>query len=372
MSNFIEEFKKGQVGKNKGLPFGESFSALEKDLLGVQRGKMFTVAGGEKTGKTTFTDYIFVIQPYLYALENNIPVKWIYYSFEISRVNKEFDFMCYFLYHDFGVYEITLPEGITRNGQNKIQLSSSYLKGHLVDDNGNVIKVSERLLDAIKTTYSKRITPLFGEYDRNGLLIKEGLIRIRERADNPTGIYKDLIAYAKETGTLYADNYNRPISYVPKDENNYTIVVIDHIRKLVPERGWQMKQTIDKMSEYIVILKSLLNFAFVPIIHTNRGLTNIDRLSYFKSDLYPTAEDLKDSGNLGEDCDYLLTLFNPNDDKYNLKEHFGLKIKDNSGNPLFPNLKTIHLVSSRHCEFPKHYAINMFGNIKEFVKINNK
>lgn len=371
MANFIEVFEKGQKELNKGIPFGENLSSLTKDLLGVQRGKMYTIAGGEKTYKTTFTDYAFVIQPYLYAIENNINIKWIYYSYEIDRISKEFDFMCYFLYYDFGVYTITLPEGITKDSKNTILLSPSYLKGQEVDDEGNVIKVSEKLLEAIKTTYRKRITPLFGEYDVNGLLLKEGLIKISERADNPTGIYKDLLEYAKKNGTLYTDTYKRLTSYVPNDANSYTIVILDHARKLVPERGWTMKQTIDKAAEYMTILRNLLNYTFIPIIHTNRNMVNIDRLSYFKSDIYPTSEDLKDSGNFGEECNYLLTLFNPNDDKYNLKEHFGMQIKDKAGNSLNPNLITIHLVSSRHCPFPRHYAINAFGNIKEFKKVIN-
>ena len=68
MSNFIEEFKKRSNRKNKGLPFGESFSALEKDLLGVQRGKMFTkVAGGEKTGKPLL-QITFLLFNHIYML----------------------------------------------------------------------------------------------------------------------------------------------------------------------------------------------------------------------------------------------------------------------------------------------------------------
>lgn len=73
--------------------------------------------------------------------------------------------------------------------------------------------------------------------------------------------------------------------------------------------------------------------------------------------------------NLGEDADYVFTTFNPNDDKYSLKEHFNLAIKDSRGNKLYPHLRTIHLVSSRHCEFPRHYKTNMFGNVKSFETV---
>ena len=59
---------------------------------------------------------------------------------------------------------------------------------------------------------------------------------------------------------------------------------------------------------------------------------------------------------------------NPNDDKYNITKHFNVDIRDSRNNILHPNFKTIHLVSSRHCEFPRHFSVNMKGNIKKFEK----
>ena len=73
--------------------------------------------------------------------------------------------------------------------------------------------------------------------------------------------------------------------------------------------------------------------------------------------------------NLAEDCDYLFTLFNPNDERYNLSKHFGKKIKADNGDILYPNLRTVHLVESRHCMFPQHFRVNMEGNIKNFTKL---
>jgi hypothetical protein len=74
--------------------------------------------------------------------------------------------------------------------------------------------------------------------------------------------------------------------------------------------------------------------------------------------------------NVAEDCDYLFTIFNPNDERYKLSKHFGEIIKDSKGNPLYPNLRTIHLVESRHCMFPQHFKTEMKGNVKSFQKIN--
>ena len=84
--NLIEEFKKGQEGSNKGLPMGDGLSNVSKAINGVQRGRIYGVAAAPKAGKSTFVDYAFVIQPFLYAIQNNIPVEWIYFSFELDRI----------------------------------------------------------------------------------------------------------------------------------------------------------------------------------------------------------------------------------------------------------------------------------------------
>ena len=76
--------------------------------------------------------------------------------------------------------------------------------------------------------------------------------------------------------------------------------------------------------------------------------------------------------NLAEDADYVFTLFNPNDERYKLQKHFGLAIKDSKNNPIYPSMRTIHLVESRHCVFPQHFRANMYGNLKSFKQINIK
>ena len=101
--NFIEEFKKGQSGGNKGLPMGDGLANVSKAINGVQRARIYGVAAAPKAGKSTFVDYGFVIEPFLYCIANNIPIEWIYFSFELDRVSKEFDFAAFFLWHDYGI-----------------------------------------------------------------------------------------------------------------------------------------------------------------------------------------------------------------------------------------------------------------------------
>lgn len=369
MSHFISQVKAGQEGRAKGIPLGKNLENISSDV-NIFKGRIYGIAGAEKSGKTTFADYAFVIQPYLYSLEHGTDIEWRYYSFEIDRVSKEFDFATYFLYHDFGIETIKLPEGVTKNGKDTIPLSPDFLRGYVVDDKNKVILMSQDLMDKLRNVYENRIVPLFGEYSSEGILVKRGAMIFIENRINPTGIYKDILKFSNTIGTLNKNTKGELVSFSPTNPDKMVIVVVDHMRKLSIERGWTMKQTIDKMSEYMVILRNLLKFTFVPIIHTNRNLVSTDRLKFFKEDIYPSSDDIKDSANIGEDCNYLFTTFSPNDDKYNLDTHFGMKIRDSRGNRLFPNMKTIHLVSSRHGDFPRHYIVNMRGNLKSFAKFN--
>ena len=96
--NLIEEYKKGQTGANKGLNMGPGLSNISNAINGVQRARLYGIAAAPKAGKSTLCDYGFVINPILDAFRQNLPIEVIYFSFELDRVSKEFDFLVYFLF----------------------------------------------------------------------------------------------------------------------------------------------------------------------------------------------------------------------------------------------------------------------------------
>lgn len=367
--NFKTETIKAKQGDVKGLPFGRGLEPLTRHMGGIHKGRMYGVAGPEKAGKSTFADYAFVLEPYLYAIDNGLNLTWDYYSFEIDRVSKEFDFAAFFMFNDYGIDSVELPKGIFVAGKNIIPISPDYLRGYLLDDKDNNIPISEEIYQLLIKVYKNRIAPMFGEYDIKGNLKKPGVINFITKKENPTGINKAAIATAKKEGTLHSVG-GEYVGYTPNDPTLHRIIIIDHIRKLKTERGWTLKQTIDKMTDYCVEIKNVLGYTVVPILHTNRGLASVERLKHNRTNIYPTSEDLKDSGNMGEDCNYLLTIMNPNDDKYGLDKHFDFVIRDSKGRLNYPDLRTIHLASSRNAQFPRHFGVAMKGNIKTFSKIN--
>lgn len=414
--NFKEAFKAGQKGANKGLPMGEGLKPLSQAMNDIQRGRIYTVAAAPKGGKSTLVDVGFCIEPACYVLEINahfqkamnaivlqlesvtdldtratlnqeferlqsqlLDVEFIYNSYEIDRVSKEFDFVVHFLNRDFGIYEITLPAGKLHKEKNTVSLSSAYLRGELYYDTANpeapkeIITVSPDLFEKIKVVHDTRIVPLLGEYNEKGEKISKGMIRFMENKDNPTGIRNMLIGYAKEHGEfIYSSSikdgqtYQRMIGYKPRNPKKFTIIITDHLRKLIPERGFRTKETVDKFSEYAVELRNTCNFTFVHIIHLNRSLGDIGRRQFDDDRLFPQSDDIKETGNLSEDSNYILTMFSPNDDKYNLSKHFGKTIRRPDKSLLYPYMRTIHLVESRHCFCPQHFRVNMYGDIKKF------
>ena len=378
MSNFEVEFQKGQKGGNKGLPLGPGLSKISKSINGLQRGMMYGVAASPKVGKSTFVDYGFVIHPYLYAVKHNIKLSFVYFSFEMDRISKEFDFASYFLFHDYKIKKVKLPDGITVNGQNVIDISSSYLRGRIQDDNNETIKIDSEIEKKLFDIYQKRIIPIFGKYSQRGVLEQPGVIDFIEQKENPTGLRNKLLSYARERGDFVYEKFTtkegvegkKLVGYKPKDPDAYVVVVTDTIRKIPRERNFTLKETIDKYLEYSTELRNLCRFSFIHIVHLNRSMADVQRMKYLGDMLYPTPEDIKDTGNLSEEADHLFTLFNPNDERYNLTSHFGAAIKDSHGNEIYKNLRTVHLVESRHVEFPQHFRLEMEGNVKNFSELN--
>ena len=371
--NFVETFKAGQEGKNFGLPTG--LKSLDYAIDGVQKKSMYGICAAPKVGKTTLTDFSFVLHPFLFLLEQKkknpdteFDIQWHYFSYEINRIRKEFDFASFFFKYDHGIRDFEY-EGET------YRMSSRYLLGRLKTKvGGKTIPVCKEHKDLLERIYLDRIIPLFGEYDNKGKQIKPGYIIFLEERDNPTGMRNLLLQWYKNNGEFDFQEYEtfvkgkklkqkKIIGYKPDNQSRFHIVVTDHIRKLKRERNFSRKEVIDKWIEYSVELRNWCGSSFVHICHLNRGINDIQRIKFESETLHPTGDDVKDTGNLSEECDYLLTLFNPREEKYKLDSHFGNDLN------MYPNYRSIHLVESRDTECPQHLFTQLIGETKEFLEI---
>lgn len=372
--NFVKQFQEGQSGMSMGLSTG--IPPLDRAMNGIQRKTSIGLCAAPKVGKTTLADFAFVLSPFLEAIKAGTldNVEWIYFSYEIDRISKEFKFAAFFMYQEFGIFNFQF-EGKT------YLMSQDYLMGKLTYEpepgKKAIVPVQPDHVEKLKWIYRNRIVPLFGEYNEKGVRLSQGKIEFIEDADNPTGMYKFLMRHASQNGTFIKEKYQthdeqgrivnkeRIVGYQPNNPIKFTIVVTDHCRKLKKERGFTMKENIDKWLEYTTEIRNRCSYTFINIMHSNRGLGNVDRLKYAGEFVFPTADDVKDSGNLAEESTILMTLFNPNDEKYNLTKHFGVELKG------LPNYRSLHITESRYTECPVHIQTNMYGGVNAFEKLFN-
>lgn len=341
---------------------------LDVHMGGLTRKSMHVIAGSSKSGKSKFTTEHFIIQPYLDNLAKGSPfdLKCAFYSFEMDKETVQFEFAAYFFGYDHGIryFNYTLSTG----EQKTFQISGRYLQSNLqvLNNKGNIekIKVSERHEHILFEIIEKRIEPMFRDY-----------IWFQEKRTNPTGIHKDIWNHMESLGTVHKEEYlvkeedpvtkqivtktkTKVVGYTPNNPNLFQIIVIDHVRKINKEQNAiMMKQIIDLMSDYAVQLRNLFHVTFAMIVHTNRQVASVERQKHQGDELFPSADDIKDSSNLGEDANFVWTLFNPTDERYALTTHFKKNLKDGK----YEFLRTLHLVEARSAECPAHWAYDFNG-----------
>lgn len=373
--SFIDEFEKGQQGKNLGLPLG--LDNLDFALNGLQRGQIIAIAAAPKVGKSQLALHSFLIHPYLYTQEVGIDTDFIFYSLEMDINQIRHRVAAYFFYHDYNL------KTFTHHGE-EIPISSNYLLGKLEDKHASEtlpsgrkkrvnIKVSEEHKNMLFQIHENRIVPMFGVYEGHKRVRKGAIDLFVDRSDsNPTGIRNHLLHYADLNGRFIHEpftklvdgkmqRFKRRVGYESNNPNKYTIIYIDHVRKVPIERGFTIKQNIDKLLEYQVELRNLCNFTFIDIIHLNRGMSNVDRMKYAKDQLFPIPDDIKDTGNISEEADTILTMMDPTDERYNLTKHFDVDIASN------PNYRSVHLVESRNTACPYHMKLNSIEGVGAYV-----
>lgn len=130
----------------------------------------------------------------------------------------------------------------------------------------------------------------------------EDVLTISDSVDNPTGIYKTLLRKAVANGTIVKKNINKdpggdPVlrfdKYIPNNTNKTHLFFVDHLALTMEERGFNTKQTMDKVSSYAVELRNNYKMSPVIIQQMSFDTTNDER---FKSNrLSPTIRDFGDS-----------------------------------------------------------------------------
>lgn len=304
--DFKERIKRGLSGDYTGLKNG--FNKVNKYIFGVQRGCYTLVGGLSGSAKTTLVDFILLnaIQD---AETKNIPINIFYYSFEIDEITKKCNWLSMLIYDKYDV--VIAPEKIKGLGD---------------------FKLTEKELELVKS-----------EFDNLERLFSK--INWVWESTNPTGIYKECWNFIEKRGTLikqpykdeFGNNKERITKFIPNNENEYNIGIIDHLALMKSEKSFTLKENIDKMSEYCVVLRNLFSMTWFIVQQFNQGLNSVDRAKFKGVDISPQQSDFKDSTNPYTDADIVLGIMNANkmdmptclgyninikDAIYNLKDRF--------------------------------------------------
>jgi hypothetical protein len=345
---FLKEVQRGIEGRNKGLNCG--LKRFNNFINGIQKKTYYLISASAKTGKTAFLDATFVLYPYL--LNKEAHIHWIYYSYEIDLIEKMAKYCAFFMDYKYGVY-----------------CDSNYILGR----GDNHVKPEHYKL--IEEIYNNELIDLFGKYDDNGKQISEGKITFFEEKVNPEGMRKFLMKYAEENGefirkkiTIKDDDGKDKdvfpvVGYKEKDEDLYTIVMVDHLSIAKKQKGLQTKENIDLISQHLVFFRNICKFTPVGVQQHNRDLGKIERMKFSGEQLQPTLEDQKDSGEPAQDANLVVALFNPTLLPH-LRTHLGYDLVK-----IGKSYRSLHILASRNTESGVNLSLLMEGKTGIFREL---
>jgi hypothetical protein len=328
----IHEIKRGIEGRNRGIPMG--FNRLNK-YIGIRKAMYYLVGGLTGSGKTSFIDDAFVLNPFDWYYENAIK-------------NKNTDIKLHIWYRS-----------MERSRTYKL---AKWLARKIFLDHGMEISVSKLLGWTNEKLTSEEL--LLVESYKDYMDAMEKVVEIIDGAENPVGIAKDLRKYALEHGRIEKREYDE--IYHPKDENLMTLVVIDHIGLLKTTKAQPTKkQAIDKMSDELRYARDLFGFSSIVVSQFNRSIANPIRIK--QGDVEPQLEDFKESANTQDDADVVLALFDPM--RYRVEDPTGYdleQLRDAYGGKFYRSLR---LIKNSYGEDDIRIGLAFMGSIGMFKEM---
>ena len=327
--DLAREVQLGLDGRNSGIPMG--FDRLNR-YIGIRK-SMYTLVGGlTGSGKTSFIDDAYVLNPLdWYMSKNNttdMKLHIIYRSMERSSTYK----------------------------------MAKWISRKIFMDHGTIIPVPKLLGWTDKMTKDQH--DLFLMYEDYIGEMNE-VVTIISGPDNAIGIAKQVNKHALANGVIEEINeFNRV--YVPNHENEITLIVVDHIglTKTTKDQTTK-KQAIDKLSDEMRYARDFFGYSPVLVSQFNRDISNPIRIK--NGDVEPQLEDFAESSSTQNDADVVLALFDPM--RYKVSDPSGYdvdKLKDEFGAKYFRSLR---LIKNSYGEDDVRIGLAFLGQIGMFKEL---
>jgi len=274
----IREVDEGREGRAVWIPM--AFPKIGENMEIAPRS--YTLVGGASgTGKTALVHQLYILSPYNWYIKNrhqsDVKLKIV-----LRNMERPFHLL------------LTKWVAVYLHAKYGLLCDTRFLMGRGQQKS----KVSDELYEKVCEGF---------DYFK---IMCEDVIDVRSKIENPTGIANHVRGIAEDQGKFVKlDKYRT--RYIPNDENRITLVILDHIGRISPERGYNQVENLKKMSEYLSIARDVYGFSPVVVCQFNRGIQETARRTSSKMNLVPEERDFKGAGNMYEDADIAMGLFNP-------------------------------------------------------------
>ena len=306
---FIERNKriKDEGGYNS-IPFG--LPELDKHVPGIMKGTQYLVTASSGVGKTQLTKCLFVSQPYKFVKANphlGIKLRIKYYALEESQTEFMLTLISQRLREEWGL--IVDPLRLSSMG--------GY---HLSDDILTKVRLCHEYFEDLEKS-----------------------IEVIDNISNPFGIYKDVREYARQNGKFYFNNLEVDPggmydTYIANDQNEWVIIITDHISLLQTEKSEDANTLHGAMHKFSAeyCRKNITKHFRYAAVNVQQQAADKERLQFnhtgqsVEVKLEPSLDGLGDCKVTQRDAQVVLGLFGPN--RYGIETHLNydiVKLKDN-------------------------------------------
>ena len=298
VENLFNSINRGRKGLNTGLSTG--LPKLDSLVYGVQRRWMEVVSGDSGSGKSSFVLYTKVYQPFQqHFLDNSIDIHFLLFSFEMSSEVLLAKLLSLYIYDTYG----------------KIL---SY---------GDILSLGGTLSDEDYSLIEKA-TPWMQEFEK--------CCEIIDKPVTAKGLYAVCKDWSKKFGNYVEEETNSEyvkMNYIPKNPQQYLIVVVDHIKLLSVGTGHTSKQEIDEACDYLIHFRNKCNFTVEIVQQFNRNFKSMDRRQ--SENYLPSMEDLSDSSGPAQASESVIAIYHPYREKRAKCEGYDIRqLKDRARIPV--------------------------------------
>jgi len=334
----LAQVDRGRRGDNVGIPI--PFPRLKQFLPNIQQSTYYLIGAGTKVGKTSFADDLFFYGAYDYYKDlkardalDGFELDIDYFSYEIDSQTKIIKGIGRKLWHEYGI--IADANTILSRGENQCS-----------DELYQLVKGYREYFDEM-----------------------QDVVTIHDMPDNPTGIYKYINNKAALHGTIHKKNINSdpngsPVMRFDRYEINnpkrYWLGIVDHIALAMEERNFNTKQTIDKLSQYMVGFRN--NYGMSPVIIQQLAFDSESDERHKSGRLTPTLKDFGDSKYTTRDANVIMTLFSPY--RYQLEQFQGYNVA-----ALGNSYRNMEILENRDGEPNVNLALNFIGPCGTFREL---